>query len=219
MRGRIDRREFLSIAGRYSLYSAMAFGFGCTVSKVVDDTRRVAIIYGSKYGATGDTAHWIREGIGKGAVAFDIDAISPSRIISNYDLFLIGSGIWMDGVHPRMIELLDENAMEMEKRIIASFIVCLTDPSTVQGRERITGYFEQFHDKLESQPVFNRAFGGRVVIDQLTPEDRIELVEFYRKYLNAELRDWDRTDPEGARGFGNEMNVSFINRPEQIKQS
>ena len=225
----IKRREFLINAGKYSLYSALAYQFGCTLSKVIEDQQEpeereqkveegepsvvpssVAVIYGTRYGSTGDTAGWICEGIGTTAVPIDVETVFFPNIMLTYNYFVIGSGVWIDGVHPDLLDLLSTYTSEIEGRIIASFIVCGSDPGSLSGQERIRRYFEQLHRPLDRQPVFNRSFGGRVIVEQLTDKDRKALIHFYRKYLDRELESWDRTDPEAARLFGSDLETSRL---------
>jgi menaquinone-dependent protoporphyrinogen IX oxidase len=225
----INRRAFLIGAGKYSLYSALAFQFGCTVSKVIEGKQEVeegeqqveereptvvpssvAVLYGTRYGSTGDTADWICEGIGTTAVPIDVETVFFPNIMHEYDYFVIGSGVWIDGVHPGLLDLLSSYTTEIEGRIIASFIVCGTDPGSLSGQERIRRYFEQLHKPLDHQPVFNRSFGGRVIVEQLTEADKEALVKFYRKYLDRELESWDRTDPDAARLFGSDLKTSRL---------
>jgi menaquinone-dependent protoporphyrinogen oxidase len=225
MTDNFNRREFLIRAGKYSVYSALAFNFGCTVSQVIEsepeiieiESKSIAVIYGTKYGSTGDTARWICEGIGETSALIDVESVFFPNIISEYDYFVIGSGVWIDGVHPELLDLLSTYKTEVEGRIIASFIVCGTAPGTLSGQERIRGYFEQLHQPLVRQPVFNKSFGGRVIVEQLTEEDREALVHFYRKYLSRELESWDRTDPDIARLFGSDTESTIVNRSTQTK--
>ncbi len=145
MPDKFNRREFLIRAGKYSVYSALALNFGCTVSKVIEsepeiietEPKSVAVLYGTKYGSTGDTARWICEGIGNTSVPIDVETAFFPNIISQYDYFVIGSGVWTDGVHPELLDLLSMYKADVEGRIIASFIVCGTYPGTLSGKERI----------------------------------------------------------------------------------
>lgn len=222
MQKKINRRQFLIETGKYSFYSAIAFQFGCNVSKIIEREPQVeeveppvapgpvAVLYGTRYGSTGDTADWICEGIGATAEPIDVETVFFPNIMSEFDYFVIGSGVWIDGVHPELLDLLSTYTSEIEGRIIASFIVCGTDPGSLSGQERIRRYFEQLHQPLDRQPVFNRSFGGRVIVEQLTDKDREALVMFYRKYLDRELESWDRTDPDIARLFGGDLKTSRL---------
>jgi menaquinone-dependent protoporphyrinogen IX oxidase len=196
----ISRRDFLLSAA----LSLAALNFGCSISGLMGEKSRSALIYATKYGATRDTAHWIRNGINKDVDLLDIEAVSYPDIASGYDSFIIGSGVWTGGVHKNFSDFLSSQAEKLNGKIIASFIVCGTDGTTGSGRKRIDGYFEQFHAPLKKMPLMSEYFGGRIIVEKLTDEDREALIKFYRTYLKSELTSWDKTDPDKARLFGKE---------------
>ena len=53
----ISMRSFLFGAA----LSLAALNFGCSISKLLGERSRTALIYATKYGATRDTAQWIKE--------------------------------------------------------------------------------------------------------------------------------------------------------------
>jgi hypothetical protein len=55
----INRRDFI----QYSITALRALNFGCSIKGMLDDDHRVALVYGTKYGATRDTAQWIKSGM------------------------------------------------------------------------------------------------------------------------------------------------------------
>jgi menaquinone-dependent protoporphyrinogen oxidase len=199
----INRREFILSVCKYSSLSLLALNFGCSISKLLkSDSEKVALIYATKYGATKDTAYWIRNGVKGKLDILNIESISFSDTSSRYDRFIIGSGVWIGGVHDKVIDFLTSQAEILDGRIIASFIVCGTDGSTEDGKERIDGYFDQFHSPLKKKPLLREYFGGRIIVEKLNKEDREALIQFYRTYLQRELTNWDKTDPEKAKLFG-----------------
>lgn len=198
----INRREFLSACKYFSL-SLLALNFGCSISKLIGDkSKNVALIYATKYGATKDTSYWIRNGINGKVDLLNIEGIPSSDVASRYDLFIIGSGIWVGGVHEKIIDFFISQAGILNSKVIASFIVCGTDGSTKEGKQRIDGYFEQLHSPLKDRPILSEYFGGRIIVEKLTKEDREALIRFYRTYLKTELMSWDKTDPKKAAFFG-----------------
>ena len=206
---KISRREFI----KYSSLSLLALNFGCSISNLIDDSsKNVALIYATKYGSTKDTAVWIKDGMRENVDLLNIEDISSDTALK-YDLFIIGSGVWIGGVHEKLVEFLESNASSLNSRVMASFIVCGTDGSKESGRKRIDGYFEDMLMPLKDKPL-TEYFGGRIVVEQLTEEDREALTDFYRTYLNTELKSWDKTDPNKADLFGKELK-NFLEEKKQ----
>ncbi len=201
----MNRRDFLLTIG-ISLALASAYSFGNSIKSLIDEnTEKVALIYGTRYGATEDTAKWIAKGIGSSVDVMNIETIDFDETIDKYDKFIIGSGIWIDGAHKRLMELLSTYKEQIQPKIIASFIVCGTTGEDDAGKVRIEGYFERFHKPLDVKPSMKRHFGGRMIIDKLTEKDRKLLDNFYKNVLKKEFASWDRTKPEDAEKFGVEL--------------
>ena len=201
----MKRRDFLLGIG-ITLVSASAYSFGESIKPfITEKSDKVALLYGTRYGATEDTARWIAKGMGTSVDLLNIESINFEETLHKYDKFIIGSGIWIDGAHKRLMELLTTHTEEMQSKIIASFIVCGTTGEDEAGKGRIEGYFERFHKPLVVKPKIQRHFGGRMIIEKLSEKDRKLLDNFYNKILKKEFKSWDRTDPEMAEIFGNEF--------------
>ncbi len=207
----INRRDFLIKASKYSSLSLLALNFGCSISRFLDDsTQNIALIYATKYGATKETADWINEGMGRKADLLDIEDIDHSEIASRYSLFIVGSGIWIGGVHNKLVDFLTSEAEKIDGKVIASFVVCGTDGTKESGKRRISGYFDKFHKPLTELPKISEYFGGRIIVEKLTDEDREALVQFYRRFLKTKLTSWDKTDPNKANLFGKTVKSKVI---------
>jgi len=201
----MDRRDFLLSTG-IILFSASAYSFGNSIKPLIDEKlEKTALVYGTRYGATEDTAKWIAKGIGSSVDILNIETIDLDETIHKYDKFIIGSGIWIDGAHKRLMELLSRYKEQIQPKIIASFIVCGTTGEDDTGKVRIEGYFERFHKPLDIKPSLKRHFGGRMIIEKLSEKDRKLLDNFYRNVLKKEFVSWDRTKPEDAEKFGVEL--------------
>ncbi len=199
----MERRDFLLTIG-FTL--ASAYSFGNSIKPLIDETsEKIALVYGTRYGATEDTAKWIAKGIDESVDVLNIETIDLDETVKKYDKFIIGSGIWIDGAHKRLMELLSTHKEQMQQKIIASFIVCGTTGEDDAGKARIEGYFKRFHKPLDVKPVIKRHFGGRMIIDKLSEKDRKLLDNFYRNILKKEFVSWDRTKPEEAEKFGTEL--------------
>ncbi len=204
----MKRRDFLLTAGM-ALMSASAYSFGESIKPLINEKAdKIALIYGTRYGATEDTAKWIVKGMEASVDVLNIESIDFDETLHQYDTFIIGSGIWIDGAHKRLMELLSKHTDEMQSKIIASFIVCGTTGEDEAGKGRIEGYFERFHKPLTVKPKIQRYFGGRMVIEKLSGKDRKLLDNFYRNVLKKEFVSWDRTKPEEAEKFGVDLSLS-----------
>lgn len=205
-----DRRNFLFYT-MIALTSATAYSFGESLKPLIDKkTQKIALIYGTRYGATEDTAHWIAKGVGSPIDVIDIEKLDFNEGMEKYDQFIIGSGIWIDGTHKRLMELLSTHKEQIEPKIIASFIVCGTTGEDKAGKKRIEGYFEKFLKPLDTKPALQAHFGGRMIINKLTDKDRKLLDNFYRNILKKEFLSWDRTKPEEAEKFGQKADQHFL---------
>jgi len=200
----MNRRLFL----HGIITSAAALSFGCSIKPLVSDKKKkVALIYATRYGATLDTAQWIAQGMEREVDLLNIETITFKDIINDYDHFIIGSGIWVDGVHREILTLLQQHHKEIQSKLLATFIVCGTTQKKESGRARIEQYFRRFHAALETEPPLHEQFGGRIVIEKLTQKDRKLLEHFYKKVLKKEFVSWDRREPKKAKLFGHTVLV------------
>jgi len=197
----MHRRDFLLKSGM-TLVLASAYSFGQSIKKESQGSEKIALLYGTRYGAAEDTAKWIAKGMNGQVTVLNIENIDLATTVQKYDRFIIGSGIWIDGAHKRLMELLSTHSKEIESKIIASYIVCGTTGEDEAGKRRIEGYFERFHKPLNTKPTLNKHFGGRLTIEKLSEKDRKLLDNFYRNVLKKEFISWDRTQPEEAKKFG-----------------
>ncbi len=172
---------------------------------VSDKDKKVALLYATRYGSTKDTAEWIAEGLGREVDLLNVEDISFEQTAKKYDIFIIGSGVWIDGVHKDMLEFLKSQKERLKGKVIASFILCGTTAKDIKGEERIDKYFTKFHSSLDKKPQFTQKFGGRMIIEQLNKKDRAMLEVFYERILKREFVSWDRTEPQNAKLFGGEI--------------
>ncbi len=206
----MKRREFVKLGSSVLLISMSALNFGCSIQPLVADRdKKIAIIYATRYGATKDSAEWIAEGLEREVELLNIEKIDFEETAKKYDYFIIGSGVWIDGVHKDMIKFLETQKENLKGKVIASFILCGTTAKDVKGEERISQYFTKFHTSLESKPIHSDCFGGRMIIEKLNEKDRKILTMFYEKILKREFVSWDRTEPKRAKDFGIKLNTDL----------
>jgi menaquinone-dependent protoporphyrinogen oxidase len=202
----IDRRGFLRKSCTYSLTALMAQNFGCSIKELIGDGDAiVSLIYGTKYGATRDTVHWIKKGIGNHVELLDVENLNFKDALRDYEYFIVGSGVWIDGVHKRLKDFLSSESAQLKGKVAGAFVVCGSQDTAEGGRRRIQKYLDQVHALLGYTPELSEHFGGRVIVEKLTREDRDALENFYRKYLKKELQSWDRTDMDKALAYGSEL--------------
>ena len=207
---KLTRREFLYTTGKYSLTSLLAFNFGIGISRLVKaDSQKIALIYATRYGATKDTVMWIKSGLNRDADILNIEDISHfQEVATKYDYYVVGSGVWK-GVHNKLVAFLSSESNALQGKVLGTFVVCGSTADTKSGTRRIEGYLNQLHSPLGYKPTLNAHFGGRLIVEQLTEDDKQTLTRFYKIYLNKELESWDRTDPNKAQLYGTQMGKSF----------
>lgn len=206
MSDRYSRREFLARAVKYSSLPLLAMMFGCDISTgSKNPVGKTAIVYASRYGATRDTAAWIRQGMNQNIDLLDIEHITCSDTLDSYDSFIVGSGIWISGVHPKILEFLQAGRKKLADRLLATFIVCGTEGRSGMERELIDSYLSRLHSPLKEVPPLSKVLGGRLVVEKLSEQDRKALEIFYTTYLNSQLHSWDRTDPLKAELLGKDI--------------
>lgn len=199
---RIDRRSFLKGSCKVTAGLALAFNFGCSIKKNIPQETPVSLIYATRYGSTYDTAMWIKNGIGSNVTLVDLETANLEDILAEDTLLILGSGVWIGGVHAKLKDFAKRESLQSQQRVIGSFVVCGTPGDSEKSRQRIAGYLAQIHEPLGYVPRFSKNFGGRIVVDVLNAEDKEALTRFYRTYKNQELTSWDRTSPSAASEFG-----------------
>ena len=173
--------------------------------EALNDEKRVAIIYGSRYGSTAQTAEWIAEGmqgVPKVMSAKDVGDLSY------YDLIILGSGIYGGQLQEDMSAFLAERKDEVKNKIVALFVVCgATGPSA----ER---YLEMFAAECGGiTPILKRDFRGWLKKELLSPED-YQILENYYKSANQPFENYDETDKTKCVEFGKEIWEAIKNAPQ-----
>jgi menaquinone-dependent protoporphyrinogen oxidase len=193
------------VTRRGLLAAAAGIGFGRQVRAAIgaQGDGPAAILFATRYGATRDTAGWIAEGMGGGVTLLDITvALPPAEALRGFAHLLLGSGVWIGGVHSQVRGLGRAHGALLGERLRAVFVVCGTQATSAAREQRLEGYFEQITRDLPAPPPLRAHFGGRMVVEQLGLRDRLALTAFYRATMGKGLEGWDRTEPEEARRLG-----------------
>lgn len=199
-----QRRLFLKNTAKASVGGALAFGFGSSLADELEqrNSKKIALVYASRYGSTLDTAKWVVQGTGKEVDLVDIEKSDPASLAVDYDTLILGSGVWTGGPHSRLRAFTRNYAAALKDKVLAVFVVCGTEPTSPSSRKRIDGYLQQIVHPLEEAPAFQTSLGGRIIVEQLNEQDKAALTRFYREFMKKELHSWDKTSPEKAGRFG-----------------
>jgi menaquinone-dependent protoporphyrinogen oxidase len=130
----------------------------------------------------------MRNYLAKNSNTVDLLAAEKSRIdLSKYDLIIIGSAIHGDNPHPKVIDFVNTNKDELNKKKIAIFIVCGTITSTKKNkRDNALTYPDKIGKGLN--PISKVVFAGNM------PSSGKKFDEFLAKHLlgivTGDYRDW-----------------------------
>ena len=158
------------------------------------DGKSSVILYGSRYGATEQTARWIAEGMNGQA---DLLAVKDAGDLRGYRFIILGSGIYYDQLHQDIAAFLAAHKTEIADRVVALFVVSGSGPGG-------TGYLESFAQALGRKPALGKAFGGWIKKERLSPED-LKGLEDYFKSVNQPFVNSDSTDKDACVEFGKEI--------------
>jgi len=178
------------------LFLALAGGLAVVAAPAPEEGQKcVAVIYGSRYGSTAQTAEWIAEGMqGKAVVV----AAKDAGDLAGYKKLVLGSGIYGDLLHADMATFLEKRGSEVKDRVIALFVVCGAPA------EYAKGYLEMFAAKCGAAPLLAQAFPGWLKKELLSPED-FKGLEGYYQSIGQPFTNWDKTDKAKCLEFGREI--------------
>jgi menaquinone-dependent protoporphyrinogen IX oxidase len=156
--------------------------------------KSTVILYGSRYGATEQTARWIAEGMGQEA---DVQAVKEAGDLSGVHFIILGSGIYYDQLQEDMTAFLAARKDEIKDKVVALFVVSGSGPGG-------GAYLETFAQALGRKPGLTKAFSGWMKKERLSAED-YKALEGYYKNANQPFENYDRTDKEACLQFGREI--------------
>jgi menaquinone-dependent protoporphyrinogen oxidase len=196
MRGKISIFLLVSLVISFFALTTIAQAKGLDTGLSLKE-KKVAIIYGSRYGATAQAARWIAEGMQGKAEVF---SAKEAGNLAAYDLVILGSGIYGDQLQEDMLAFLEKNKGELKNKVIALFVVCGASGSYAQN------YLRMFAEKCDfmAVPTLTRAFNGWLKKELLSPED-YKLLENYYKEINQPFENYDNTDKAKCLQFGKEI--------------
>ena len=123
---------------------------------------KTLIIYGSRWGGTVLVAEKIRDTLKKQGYSADaIDAKKNFKTLSEYDLFIVGSGIRADKWTKETMQFLKRNAELLRTKKIAMFVSCLMAEKQDQaGNKAKKQYLENIAELYGLKPISFGYFGG-----------------------------------------------------------
>jgi len=143
---------------------------------------KVLFVYGTKYGSAKIIAEWIAERLGFDSLITEAkDAPDPEE----FDLIIMGSGIYNDTLLPEVMDYIDRHIEVLEDKKKVIFGVCL-DTTGVYFRGKIHGGWEYIMPaikKFKNPPIHADLLHGEINPTKLTPEDYEKLMWFYNKML------------------------------------
>jgi menaquinone-dependent protoporphyrinogen oxidase len=87
--------------------------------------KKILIVYGSTKGATAEIAGTMKKDLAESTYVVDTVAASASKIdLSQYDLIIIGSGIYGGRPHKNIQLFIDNNRTSLNQKKVAVFAVC-----------------------------------------------------------------------------------------------
>jgi len=182
------------------MISGLFFAVAATAVCAKDNAQKVAVIYGSRYGSTAQTAKWIAEGIGKNAQAI---SAKEAKDLKAYQSIVLGTGIYGGKPQEDLAVLLAQSKEAIKDKVIAVFVVCgAPSPEDQQ-------YLNQLIALSGAQPtVLSKGFRGWQKKELLSTGDRSVLEKYYQR-IGKPFENYDHTDRAQSIAFGQEINSTL----------
>jgi menaquinone-dependent protoporphyrinogen oxidase len=152
--------------------------------------KNILLVYGSFSGSTKEIADSMSKYLTLNSNTVSTLAAEKSKTnLSKYDLIIIGSAIHGDAPHPKILEFIDMNKVELNKKKVAVFVVCGTITSTKKSKRDNA---LKYPDKVASglKPISKTVFAG-----YLAPS-KSKFEEFMGKaflgVVSGDYRDWGK---------------------------
>jgi len=147
---------------------------------------KTLLVYGSRYGSTKLIGEWIIERLGFDAEIRDVkEAPAPS----GYELIIIGSGVYSEGVLPEVNAYIDKYLNVLEEKQVVLYAVCM-DVEGVYFKGKIWGgweYLLPIIKKFKNPPLHVGLLHGEINPAKLSPDDYQKLLSFYNKVLRRQV--------------------------------
>lgn len=142
---------------------------------------KTAVIYASRYGSTAEISEWIAQRFAAEGYSAEVINVSDANSAGEYDLVLLGSGIYSHGFLPELETFIEKNADELSKTATALFgVAMMTTPMMVRGKA-MGGLLmlEKYAEKLGKSCISGGMLHGEMSFSKMTESDRKSLEKFY----------------------------------------
>jgi len=146
---------------------------------------RTLVIYSSKYGSTSDAAKIIALVTGP-AKYCSVDEFKPEY--KEFEFIVVGSPIYQEKLDPSLIEFVDKNREWLKEKPLSLFCTCLDKNGGLD-------HLRSLEDFIDAKALSLKAIGGKLIIDELHPDDHGLIKEFLKK-VNLPFKDMDFYNPE-----------------------
>lgn len=155
--------------------------------------KKVLVVYGTKYGATGEIAERIGETLKKEGLEADVLAAGKAGNISKYDAFVIGSAVYIGMWRKDAVKFVRNNLELLKKKPVWIFSSGPTGEGSIE--ELMAGWTvpgKLKNDFAEIKPRDNGLFHGKADPDKLG---------FFNKWIlknvkapTGDFRKWDEIE-------------------------
>lgn len=158
---------------------------------------KALIICASKYGSTTQIGRWIAERLSYDGVTVDIAKPEDAISIDEYELIVMGSGIYTHDVLPSLRQFIDENKEVLKSKKLALFGVAMkTEPTFHKGK--IHGgieYLKSSIEKLDGAVIHADMLHGEMVYEKMDEKDKEGLLRFYKMLGLSDAEAKERLKP------------------------
>ena len=199
---------------RYLVFLFLSFFLCCSgcegfANRNISISRKVLIVYDSRYGATQLTSKWIAEGIGDNVKVLHVESVKESDF-KDVDFLLIGTPIFRgEIVTPDIAKFVKEKKEKLANIPIGLYVVCGTH--LVWGNEYLTNFENLIRTHIRQAKIkVKKAFGGRILPEDLDDEDREKMDDYWKsRGLNA-IKKEDFLDKKACIEFGREVKKMIL---------
>ncbi|MBZ0157835.1 MAG: flavodoxin domain-containing protein [Alphaproteobacteria bacterium] len=144
---------------------------------------KALIVCASRYGSTEEIGKWIAERLGYDGISADVVRTPGSGSVADFDLVVMGSGIYSHGVLPELKEFVEANRGELQGKPVALFGVAMKKETVLHKGKPYGGvhYLHPLAEMLDGSVLHAGMLLGEMVPQKLTDSEREGLMRFYRQ--------------------------------------
>lgn len=143
---------------------------------------KILIITASRYNCTRQAGQWIQERLAFETELVDHHSVQDAPSLENYDLIILGSGIYNHEFLPELNSWIDENLELLKQKRISLFATAMkTEPVYVRGMVHGgLAMLNYLFEKLGSAVVHAEILPGQMSFESFTDEDKLKIDNFYK---------------------------------------